>query len=738
MSESKSQETIIFLHRMARQRTLLILLLSMALTAGTIYFSYHTATSADWSILQNNEKTTVKRAQYRSSAELTAVISDVAYLSQEGYLQEWLAHGTEAARHSLEKEYLAFVREKELYDQIRLIDKHGQEIVRVDQGPEGPLIARKEELQDKSDRYYVTETLSLDRGQIYVSPLDLNVEHGVIEQPIKPMARIGMPLFDNEGRNRGAIILNYKGLRVLDRIQELASQSAGNLWLLNTEGYWLIGPSREDEWAFMYPGRRDRSFAHDYPAVWETISRRTGSAQFLSNGDLFTSTTIHPTAEQDSEQSANVEHADPLPRETWIVLSHVPAAVIAAQRQPQIFRFATIFGVIALLEIVAAGLVFRHWIARQAAELAADRSEKKFRSLLEAAPDGIVVTDLAGKIVLVNSQTERLLGYERSQLVGRLVDVLVPRSRRGQHVELRTRYSAAPTARRLGGGNQLWAARSDGTELPVDVSLSPVVSDGEGLVYASVRDVTDRYQKERTIQEMAERLARDNAALNSVNKELDTFCYSVSHDLRAPLRGMVGFCQALVEDYGDKLDETGKDYVQRISAASKRMGQLIDDLLTLSRVTRTEINRADVNLSNMAETIAEQLRRSDSDRKVEFKIQPGLTAQGDETLLRTMLENLLGNAWKYSAKKPHATIEFGIAANGTEQPFFVRDNGAGFDMAHVDKLFKPFQRLHGHREFEGTGIGLASVANIVRRHGGRIWAEAKPEAGATMRFTLPT
>jgi light-regulated signal transduction histidine kinase (bacteriophytochrome) len=228
------------------------------------------------------------------------------------------------------------------------------------------------------------------------------------------------------------------------------------------------------------------------------------------------------------------------------------------------------------------------------------------------------------------------------------------------------------------------------------------------------------------------------AELDAVNKELETFAYSVSHDLRAPLRGMAGFCHALVEDYGERLDETAKDYVRRISAASKRMGRLIDDLLTLSRMTRAEVNRSNVDLSDMAESIAGQLRETEPDRRVEFRIQPGITVEGDGTLLRTVLENLLGNAWKYSSRKPHATIEFGITVNGPAPTYFVRDNGVGFDMAYADKLFKPFQRLHHAAEFEGTGIGLASAANIIRRHGGRIWAEASPGAGTTMRFTLST
>ena len=235
--------------------------------------------------------------------------------------------------------------------------------------------------------------------------------------------------------------------------------------------------------------------------------------------------------------------------------------------------------------------------------------------------------------------------------------------------------------------------------------------------------------------------ARDNLEmrvreLNAVNAELEAFAYTISHDLRAPLRGMNGFSQALAEDYGEKLDETGLDYIQRISAAGKRMGQLIDDLLALSRVTRTEVTRSEVDLSEMAEGIAAQLKEGEPSRQVEFLIQPGIKTRGDPVLLRTVLENLMDNAWKYSARQARSVVEFGVTRDATEPIYFVRDNGVGFDMNYADKLFKPFHRLHGDQEFQGTGIGLASVANIVRRHGGRIWTDAQPGEGATFHFTL--
>ena len=224
--------------------------------------------------------------------------------------------------------------------------------------------------------------------------------------------------------------------------------------------------------------------------------------------------------------------------------------------------------------------------------------------------------------------------------------------------------------------------------------------------------------------------------LETANHELEAFCYSVSHDLRAPLRGMDGFCQALVEDYGDRLDDTGRGYLQRVKKACQTMAMLIDDLLKLSRVTRSEVRKGTVNLSTIAGAVAQGLRQTAPDRAVEFNIAPDLTATGDERLLRAAVENLLGNAWKYTSKKQRATIEFGATSHNGARAYFVRDDGAGFDMAYADKLFQPFQRLHSANEFEGTGIGLATVQRIVHRHGGRVWAEAAIDKGATVYFTL--
>jgi signal transduction histidine kinase len=238
------------------------------------------------------------------------------------------------------------------------------------------------------------------------------------------------------------------------------------------------------------------------------------------------------------------------------------------------------------------------------------------------------------------------------------------------------------------------------------------------------------------LQERNESLRRNAAELLAANTELDAFAYSVSHDLRAPLRSIDGFSQVLLEDYGGQLDEAGRDSLQRVRAASQRMATLIDDLLKLARVTRSEMRTEVVDLSRIAQDIATELHRSTPEREVEFAIAQGLEARGDPRLLRVALENLLRNSWKYTAKQPRPRVEFGSANGNGERVFMVRDNGAGFDMQYADKLFGVFQRLHSAAEFEGTGVGLATVRRIITRHGGRIWAESAVDRGATFYFTL--
>lgn len=290
---------------------------------------------------------------------------------------------------------------------------------------------------------------------------------------------------------------------------------------------------------------------------------------------------------------------------------------------------------------------------------------------------------------------------------------------------------------------QLWHAQSK-TYRHINLRAVPLF-DAEGQLrewIGTANDIDDQTRAAMEIQrlntQLEQRVAERTAELERANKELEAFSYSVSHDLRTPLRAIDGFSQALLEDYADKLDDAGLNFLQRVRSGAQRMGQLIDDLLKLSRVSRSTLLQENVDLSAMAHEIASDLRAREPERAMTIVIAPQLKVVGDSQLLRIALENLLNNAWKYTGRREHARIEFGYTHADAAPCYFVRDNGAGFNMAYADKLFGAFQRLHDAKEFAGTGVGLATVQRIIDRHGGRIWADAQVDHGATFYFTLPS
>ncbi|WP_051180797.1 MHYT domain-containing protein [Thermithiobacillus tepidarius DSM 3134] len=405
--------------------------------------------------------------------------------------------------------------------------------------------------------------------------------------------------------------------------------------------------------------------------------------------------------------------------------------------------FASLF-VLAIAVISA----YKEYLQRER-ELSKDRllrEAQEFRDrVMHSVTNAIVALDRQGRFTLANRRTAEMTGYAPEELIGQ------PFSRffRSDALAGMEAHFAQITSQ----GSEVRDYETellcrDGSVRAVSISMAPLRQGGRVVgVVGTAEDISERKRAEAAIrqlnaeleQRVAERTAEltaVNAELMALNRELEAFSYSVSHDLRAPLRAIHGFSQVLLEDYNGKLDSDGQKYLERVLNASQRMGQLIDDLLSLSRITRSEMHREPVNLSMLAHGIAAALQAEQPTRRVNFVIEPEVTAHGDPRLLEILLDNLLGNAWKFTGKRNNARIEFGVREEAGERVYFVRDNGAGFDMAYADKLFGAFQRLHGVTEFEGTGIGLAIVQRVIDRHGGRIWAEGAVEQGAAFYFTL--
>ncbi len=939
---------------------------------GALYLREANAIASNTRDLENRR---MERFASVFGDEIDKMITDLRVMASGDGFQEYLTTGQTSDYERAVHRALFFSKDNTDYDKIRYIDEKGQEIFRLNH--DGAIVPH-DQLQNKADRSFFQKANVLNPGEIFVSAIDLNVENGAIEQPIKPTVRVATPVFDASGRRRGIYIINYLAANGIEHLRQFVPRYAQRFRMLDAQGYWLAGAKPEDEWGFELPGRSGLTMAKTDPELWAKIlkeprgqepykggyftwvraaprdfdpdkplklvaeedflvfasqlsaeewnasfaglrqtfvvvgllllvlatavswayqaRRRTQQERdrfFSLSNDLFCiagfdghfkslnpawvktfgytteelrskpfESFLHPddldkTREQFARQKGGqgvvsfenryrckdgsyrwlLWNAHPLVEEQLIFASARDMTerkqideklqqseerlrlMVESVRDYAIFMLDPTGRIVSwnagaeriegytaeeivgrhfsvfypeekrrerfpeqeLAEAAAKGRaedegwrvrkdgsqfwanvvitamhdsqgkllgfvkVARDVSLRRQAEDALLKSQQMFEGLFENSPDAIILVNQAGRIVRVNAQIDALFGYTRNELEGQSVETLMPERYRMHHGRDLANYFAAPRTRAMGAGLELFARRKDGSEFPVDIMLSPLKTEEGDHALAVIRDITNRKQAAEKIQKLNEELKQRADLLEVANKELESFSYSVSHDLRAPLRHIHGFVEMLQKSPALEKEASAHRYMEVISKAARQMGLLIDDLLAFSRTGRAEINPVKIKMREMVDQVIRDFEIDCKDRKIAWDIQPLSAAPGDPVLIRLVWVNLLANAIKYTRTRAEAKIEVGeldganknSGGHEDEVVYYIRDNGVGFDMRYAAKLFGVFQRLHRAEDFEGTGIGLANVQRIIHRHGGRVWADGKVEAGATFYFSLP-
>lgn len=355
--------------------------------------------------------------------------------------------------------------------------------------------------------------------------------------------------------------------------------------------------------------------------------------------------------------------------------------------------------------------------------------EERLRLIVEAAPSGMIMVDELGRVVLVNSQVERMFGYSREELLGQSIDLLVPSSLRDKHPCHRAEFFAAPKARAMGVGRDLYGQRKDGSQLPVEIGLNPLMTDGERFVLASIVDITERKHSEALLQEKLLELQRSN-------EDLQQFAYVCSHDLQEPLRVISNYTQLLARRYSDQLDQDAKDFMDFTVDATRRMQELINDLLLYSRVDTRGKEFVSTNCSQIVAMALANLKVAIEEASAVVCCDELPAVSADSSQLLQVFQNLIGNAIKFRGNDD-PVVAISVEDCGKNWKFAIKDNGQGFDMKYGDRIFVIFQRLHKREMYSGSGIGLAVCKKIIERHGGSIWVESEPGRGATFSFTMP-
>lgn len=709
------------------KKTFFVIWLPVALLLGCILgLIYHSETKSERVLAETNESSHIKLQVKSIASDLDHVVSDLIFLSEQHEFHEMLESTEEYSPEDLAHDYLSLSLRKGTYDQIRFIDEGGMEIVRVNYNEGKPAIVPDEGLQSKSHRYYFKDILELGKGEVFVSPLDLNIEKGEIEEPFKPMIRFGTPVFDGQDRKRGIVVLNYLAGILIDNMKAVSTNAQGKVILLNSEGYWLLGTNPEDEWGFMFEERRGKIFKKVYDDEWQRISR-TDSGQFYSADGLFTFATVHPLLEGQKSSTGSMEPYAASDARIgngdyyWKVVSNVPSDILTQRSDELLIAFIKLY--IVLLVLISIGTWF---VAR--ANVRHRKAEGKIRKLslaVEQSPSTVVITDTEGRIEYVNPKFTQLTGYTFEEAMGQNPRIL--KSGRTDPGEYERLWDAITSGNEWRG--EFCNRKKNGELYWEAASISPIKDlDNVTTHYLAVKeDITEHKKAEDALESYAGMLEESNRL-----KEL--FMDIMSHDLLNPAGVVRNSSEILLELEGD---DKKRDILELIRNSSSDLIETIKNASVYSKLESMERIECMVkDLGDILKEVVLDFKYQLEDKGIEVDFIPeGKHPACVHPIIRSVFSNLISNAIKFS---PHESrIEINIqGGDGESQVISVKDHGQGIPEEDKKHIFERFERLEREKA-KGTGLGLAIVRRTVEMHGGKVWVEDNPGGGSIFLVNLP-
>ncbi len=629
------------------------------------------------------------------------IASDLIFISEQNELIKIGETGDFSGGQELAEEWTVFLKAKEIYDQVRYLDESGMEKVRANYNSGNPRIVPEDELQHKKARYYFNEISALQRGEIYVSPFDLNVENEKVEVPFKPIIRFGTPVFDSKGNKHGVVILNYLAKNLLNYLQS-TPMSSGQLIILNSEGYWLKSLQPEDEWGFMFPDKTDRKFSNDFPEEWQQLNENeTGQLETASG--LYTYFTVYPTPS--------------IKNYYWKVISYTSQTALDTVQREIRNRLLTLYGI--ALVIMALLIWFPVTIYLQRRRLQVERAN--LASFPELNPDPVIETNLNGEITYANPGALKafpdLLNKLDQHPVSQAMNSIITRSRRSKDRIIKSDVD-------ITSGKRIYGAH---------------------VYYHPERKKFRGYFRDITEERLAKQFETEAVAAKIANRTKSEFLANMSHELRTPLNAIIGFSQVLQEKYYGELTDKQALYVQNILQSGEHLLSLINDILDLSKVEagKEELELSDVNIKELLESSITLIKEKAAKHSLTIDLRISndmdtLTIALDRRKISQVMFNLLSNATKFTPDNGTITVEAEHKDN--EIVISVTDTGIGIAPEDRDRIFDEFYQVSGGLQDKttGTGLGLPLAKRMVELHGGSIRVESKGlEKGSRFVVTLP-